>query len=270
MTDKLLDVDAAKALLAGNDNDVTLIQVTSEATYAQAHLPGAVLVTPAELVSGEPPATGKLPSLTRLQQLFQRLGHHSGRHYLVVDDEGGGWAGRFIWTLDIIGHHRWSYLDGGMHAWNAAGEPFSAEPVEPTPLDSPPELDLDYTPLAKYDEIIARLGEDDLVIWDVRSYDEYTGARPAAARSGHIPGAVHLDWDSLKDPARDMRLVSNLGELLGRHGITADKEIITHCQTHHRSGLSYLVGRLLGFPRIRAYHGSWSEWGNRDDTPIEQ
>lgn len=267
MTARLLDNDAAKALLDAADPNTLFVQVTSAEQYAQAHLPGSVLIEPQEIVLGQPPAPGKLPSLERLEALFSRLGHRRDRHYVVLDDEGGGWAGRFIWTLDVIGHQGWSYLDGGLHAWADGGLPLTAEPVSVPPTEV--ELDLDYHPLAKHDEIMARLGEEGLVIWDVRSYEEYTGQRPGAARNGHIPGAVHLDWNALKDPANSYRLAADLGGLLARHGITADKEVITHCQTHHRSGLSYLVGRLLGFGNIRAYPGSWSEWGNLPDTPID-
>jgi 3-mercaptopyruvate sulfurtransferase SseA len=73
----------------------------------------------------------------------------------------------------------------------------------------------------------------------------------------------------LKDPDRATRLVESLPALLAEHGVDPTRPVITHCQSHHRSGLSYMVGRLLGFANIRAYHGSWGEWGNRDDLPIE-
>jgi thiosulfate/3-mercaptopyruvate sulfurtransferase len=105
-------------------------------------------------------------------------------------------------------------------------------------------------------------------IWDVRSAEEYRGERSGARRAGHIPTALNLDWMRLKDPTRQLRLVEGLEGLLRNHGIDRDKRVITHCQSHHRSGLSYLVGRLLGFRDIRAFHGSWAEWGNRDDTPV--
>jgi thiosulfate/3-mercaptopyruvate sulfurtransferase len=114
---------------------------------------------------------------------------------------------------------------------------------------------------------MAALDDDTSVIWDVRSAEEYAGLRSGSARAGHIPGAVNLDWELLKDGNRQLRLVQDLEDLASSLGLFDADQVITHCQTHHRSGLSYLVGRLLGLP-IRAYHGSWAEWGNDPDTPI--
>jgi thiosulfate/3-mercaptopyruvate sulfurtransferase len=127
---------------------------------------------------------------------------------------------------------------------------------------------IDTSPIAEIEDVLQALDDPVQVIWDVRSLAEYQGQRQAAKHVGHIPGAVHLDWMALKNPDDDLRLVADLAHLLAAHGLTSDKAIITHCQTHHRSGLSYLAARLLGYTNIRAYHGSWSEWGNRDDLPI--
>lgn len=249
------------------DRDLTLIHVASADAYAAGHIPGAIHVAPAELVSGIRPATGQLPDAARLQQLFTRIGYRRDATIVAYDDEGGGWAGRFIWTLDIIGHANWLYLDGGIHAWAAAGMPIDRTPVEPQPTSV--SLSLDRTPIADARDVLDRIGDTSTVIWDCRSADEYTGARATAARNGHIPGAVHLEWLDLMDRSRQLRLRTDVAALLESRGITPDKHVITHCQTHHRSGLAYLVGRVLGYPHIRGYHGSWSEWGNRDDTPIE-
>jgi 3-mercaptopyruvate sulfurtransferase SseA len=98
-----------------------LIHVASAEAYAAGHIAGAIHVAPGELVSGIRPATGQLPELARLEQLFARIGYRPEATIVTYDDEGGGWAGRFIWTLDIIGHTDWLYLDGGIHAWAAAG-----------------------------------------------------------------------------------------------------------------------------------------------------
>lgn len=236
--------------------------------YARYHIPGALLVTPPELLHGAAPAPGRLPGLARLQALFGRLGFSRDQHYVVYDDEGGGWAGRFAWTLDVLGHTDWSYLDGGIHAWSEVGGPLESGKCQ-YPQATAPVLTIDSGPIAEVEDVLAAIDDPQQIIWDVRSREEYLGLRSASARAGHIPGAKHLDWLMLKDPDRAMRLVENLPALLAEHEVDPTKPVITHCQSHHRSGLSYMVGRLLGFADIRAYHGSWGEWGNRDDLPIE-
>ncbi len=254
----------------GNASDrATLLvaQVTSAEVYAEGHIPGAVHVAPADLVSGIPPATGRLPDGAGLTALFRRIGYTHGAEVVTLDDEGGGWAGRLAWTLDVIGNPNWRYLDGGLNAWAAAGLAFDGDPVRVSPSDV--EVAVDPGPIAEADDILGRLDDEDLVIWDCRSAAEFAGHRRAAVRAGHIPGAVNLDWLELMDGERDLRLVQDLGALLAEHGIVPERDVITHCQTHHRSGLTYMAARLLGFPRIRAYHGSWSEWGNRMDTPVQ-
>ncbi|MEQ8858808.1 MAG: sulfurtransferase [Pseudomonadales bacterium] len=243
-----------------------LVHVAEAAAYRQAHLPGAVLVEPRQLVIGTPPAPGRLPDRERLDALFGALGLHDDLHLVVYDDEGGGWAGRLIWTLDVIGHRRWSYLDGGLHAWHAAGLPLESG-AGVAPEATRVRVQIDRGPIAEVDDVLAATADRHQLIWDVRSAEEYRGERSGSRRAGHVPGAVNLDWLLLMDPNRALRLVADLESLLAEHGISADKRVITHCQSHHRSGLSYLVGRLLGFD-IRAFHGSWAEWGNRDDLPV--
>ncbi|MGD8832593.1 MAG: sulfurtransferase [Pseudomonadales bacterium] len=264
----LLSPETLASLLAGSEAaTLRLIHVASADAFADGHLPGALLVQPGELVDGRAPAPGRLPDRARLQALFGRLGYTGDEIFVVCDDEGGGWAGRFAWTLDVIGHARWAYLDGGIHAWVASGGAIERGACH-YPAPTTPTLSIDPAPIAGIEDVLDAIDDPGQTIWDVRSRDEFLGLRSGSARAGHIPGAIHLDWMRLKDPERATRLVENLPELLSAHGIDPGKPTITHCQTHHRSGLSYMVGRLLGFTRIRAYPGSWAEWGNRDDLPV--
>ena len=249
-----------------SDENILIIDLCTTELYKQVHLPGAIHVTPQEIVSGIGPAVGKLPPLERLQALFNRIGYDSNKHIIVYDDEGGGWAGRFIWTLDVIGHDKMSYLNGGMHAWLAEKFPVNNEIPETTPTHT--TLTIDSACIATQQDVSDSLDRQDTNIWDARSALEYSGQRKSSARSGHIPGAINFDWMDVMDPARDFRIRADIKQVLASHGITGDKPIITHCQTHHRSGLTYLVGKILGF-NIRAYDGSWAEWGNDSTTPIE-
>ena len=260
---EVLEPDAVADL---PETDTLLVQVTSSALFEQAHIPGAVLIEPAELVCGIPPASGKLPSTAQIAATLSRVGYQPDHRIIAFDDEGGGWAGRLFWTLDVIGHYDWAYLDGGLHAWHAAGLPLAQGASAPAPAE-PCEITIDTAPIAEISDVMAAIDDADSVIWDVRSAEEYAGLRSGSARRGHIPGAVNLDWELLKDANRQLRLIDSLDDVAASLGLLQAKQIITHCQTHHRSGLSYLVGRLLGL-NIKAFHGSWAEWGNDPNTPI--
>ena len=246
--------------------ELLLVDICTEQNHARHHLPGALHIATGKLVSGIKPATGKLPEISRLESLFSSIGFTGNQHIVAYDDEGGGWAGRFIWTLHAIGHHRASCLNGGLVAWAAEGLPLTRE----VPDVAPTHVSLRIHPdvIADKEDVLAALGRDDVQIWDARSPEEWAGTRVAAARGGHIPGAINLDWLELIDRKRGLRLREDVGDLVAARGFRPDASIITHCQTHHRSGLSYLVGRMLGL-NIRAYPGSWSEWGNDPDTPID-
>jgi thiosulfate/3-mercaptopyruvate sulfurtransferase len=245
--------------------NLILVDLTSAERYSTGHIPGARFVDPKRTQLGQPPAPGLLPAKADLETLFGELGHNPGAVYVVYDEEGGGWAGRFIWLLDVIGHSNYHYLDGGLLSWLDQGLPVSTD--VPAPAAGPVDLVLHDEPTATREYLQSRLGAADLAIWDARGPLEYSGEKVVAARGGHIPGAVNFEWTAGMDPARSLRIRKDMPQILDQLGITPDKEIITHCQTHHRSGFTYLVA--LGYPRVKAYAGSWGEWGNHPDTPIE-
>jgi thiosulfate/3-mercaptopyruvate sulfurtransferase len=271
----LLEPEQLAKLLAEPDNNHLLILDTSSAeNYALHHVPGAIHIPPKSLQAGTPPVPGKLPSIEQLTELFSSVGLTADKHVIAYDDEGGGWAGRLIWTLDVIDHKNYSYLNGGLTAW--VNENYPAETTVNHAQKSDLTISIDRTPIAEADDIITLLNESSssdqkFAVWDARSAAEHDGTKVLTKRGGHIPGAINIDWLELMDKQRNNRLV-NLDELqqrLNTLGLTKDKQIITHCQTHHRSGLTYLAMKILGYDTIKGYHGSWSEWGNRDDTPIE-
>ncbi|TDK54948.1 thiosulfate sulfurtransferase [Pseudomonas moraviensis] len=247
--------------------ELILVDLTSPARYAEGHLPGARFVDPKRTQLGQPPAPGLMPAKADLEALFGELGHRKDAVYVVYDDEGGGWAGRFIWLLDVIGHDKYHYINGGLPAWLADGMPMSIQ--VPAAVGGPVSLILHDEPTATREYLQSRLGAADLAIWDARGPLEYSGEKVLAAKGGHIPGAVNFEWTAGMDQTRQLRIRSDMPQILENLGITKDKEIITHCQTHHRSGFTYLVAKALGYPRVKGYAGSWGEWGNHPDTPVE-
>ena len=250
-----------------DDTNLLIVDLCKASVYQQAHIPRAVWLNSRLLMSGELPAAGQLPSLDKLNELFSAIGLTPDKHIVVYDDEGGGWAGRFIWTLDVIGHHNYSYVNGGLHAWLAAN--LAIENTPNIAQASITQLQLNDSPQADIHYLLAHYQDTDHSIWDSRSPEEFSGERLLAQRGGHIPNAVNYEWTWAMDKnnALKIRDLAIVRAELAQLGITDDKTIVTYCQTHHRSGFSYLLGRILGF-NIKAYAGSWSEWGNRADTPI--
>ena len=126
-------------------------------------------------------------------------------------------------------------------------------------------------PLADTDYILSRLGDPGLGLLDSRTPQEFSGEKKYSARGGHIPGAAQLNWTDTMDQSRNLRLKpeAELREMLEQRGLTRDKEIVCYCQSHHRSSHAYIMLKALGYPRIKGYPGSWSEWADRADTPVE-
>lgn len=249
--------------------NLLIVDLCRTEIYAQAHLPGAVHLEYAQIVAAQPPALGLLPDAARLSDTLGSIGMRPESHVVAYDDEGGGRAARLLWTLDVIGHARYSLLNGGLHAWLNERRRISAEPVKPARSDYPVRLGNEV--VADKDYVVNRLHDPAVVIVDTRTPAEYRGETRRADRAGHIPGAVNFDWMNAIDQAHSLRLkpLDELMQVLTGLGVTPDKEIITYCQTHHRSAHTYIVLKRLGYPRVRGYPGSWSEWGNSPETPIE-
>lgn len=271
MSDKIslpLLIEPEQLLPLLGDKRLLILDTSKPDNYAQHHIPGALHIAPSSLQSGLKPAAGKLPNNEQLKALFSAIGLTDQHHVIAYDDEGGGWAGRLIWTLDVLGHKNYSYLNGGLPTWINEGYRCETEVTAATPCDY--QVTIDRNPIAETEDIISSLGKTHFAIWDARSAAEYNGTKVLAQRGGHIPGAINIDWLELMDHSHHLRLkdLSTIQQHLNRVGLNKDKHIVTHCQSHHRSGLSYLVMKLLNYPNIKAYHGSWGEWGNREDTPI--
>lgn len=252
----------------GQDN-LLIVDLCNPQTSASAQVPGAVRLEYVSLLASRPPAAGLLPDAATLGATFSALGLTPEHHVIAYDDEGGGKAGRLVWTLDMIGHARASVLNGGIHAWANEGHPLAQAPATSVPRHY--EARICGEAAADKDYILARIGDPDVVLLDTRTPEEFSGTNKRAERGGHIPGAVNFNWILAIDQERNLRMKSpaELRGLLEGIGVTPDREVIAYCQTHHRSSHTYVVLKSLGYPRIKGYPGAWSEWGNLADTPIE-
>lgn len=249
--------------------DLLVVDLSKPEVYARQHIPGALHVDYGQLVAARPPVLGLVADDAQLSKVFSALGLTGRCHVVAYDDEGGAKAARLLWTLDLLGHARRSLLNGGLRAWLAGGYPLSQEAARVTPSDYRATQHDGVKADQAY--ILAHLHDPNAVLLDTRTPAEYRGEDKRAARGGHIPGAVNMDWTQALNPHDNLRVKpeGELRALLEGLGVTPDKEVITYCQTHHRSSHTYVLLKALGYARVRGYPGAWSEWGNNPDTPIE-
>lgn len=248
-----------------------IVDLSRASVYEQLHIPHALHLQPKLLVRQEEHSMGLLPDIDGLQALIAYLNISPEHHVVAYDDEGGAWAGRLLWNLHCLGFENTSLLNGGIHAWLGAGLPTSSaqEIFSPVSHLVPVNLEQKAAFQIGYDELRQLVEKQEVQLWDCRTEDEYTGLRLAARRGGHIPGARHFEWSTALNRQNHLKLqpLPRTQQRLEQLGFDLNRPVVVYCQSHHRSGLAYILGRLLGW-KIRAYDGAWSEWGNRLNSPI--
>jgi thiosulfate/3-mercaptopyruvate sulfurtransferase len=200
--------------------------------------------------------------------LFSLRGVTPERPVVVYEQDSGIRAARAFWFLEYLSHPAVRLLDGGFAAWVAAGLPVTtdAEAPKPSQWHGTPQPDR----LATWRQVRDRLSNPGATtIVDTRGDAEYFGEEVRAKRGGAIPGAVHLEWKQNLTSAGTFKPVDELTRMYVTAGVRPDREVVTYCQGGYRAAHTYLALRLLGYPRVRNYTGSWREWGDREDLPIE-
>ncbi len=263
-------IEPAELARHRDDARLRVVFVGDAESHARAHIPGSGCIDYADLNRQRPPAGGLLPEPGHLAQVLGRAGITPETHVVACDASGNGRASRLLWTLDCLGHDNWSLLNGGLVAWHADGLPLQTGPMPAADTPPYPVSEGITRARADRDEVLASLDDPNTLIVDARSPGEYRGDDRRAVRGGHIPGAVNVEWTRNVDADNAARLHAPdaLRQMYADAGVTPEHTVIAHCQTHHRSALTYVVLRYLGFTQVRGYDGSWSDWGNDPETPI--
>lgn len=249
-------------------NPPLLLDVRPAEEFAAGHLAGAVhldLWGVSLIDTSEAPLRAFMWMIGHLLSL---RGVTSDRPVVVYEAASGIRAARVFWFLEYLGHPNARVLDGGVPAWTRAGLPLTTDALAPVPSTWHGEPDASR--LATWSDVRDRLGKMETAIVDTRSEAEHFGETVRAKRGGAIPGAVNLEWTNNLAPDGTYKPVAELRAMYGALGVTADREVVTYCQGGYRAAHTYLALRLLGFPRVRNYTGSWKEWGDREDLPIER
>jgi thiosulfate/3-mercaptopyruvate sulfurtransferase len=263
----LVTAQALDTLLRQASPAPTLIDLRPAEQFAAGHLPSAVHLDLFGLSLTDTDPAPLKSFLWIIEHLLAERGVSADRPVVVHDDVSGVRAARAFWFLEYFGHPDVRVLDGGVSAWTAAGLPLTTESHAPKGTGWSGKRRNEV--LATWRDVHERLGRAQVAILDTRSDGEYCGTTVRSARGGAVPGAIHLEWTRNLGPDGAFKPADALQQMYADAGVTPDREVVAYCQGGYRAAHSYLALRLLGYPRLRNYLGSWREWGDRTDLPAE-
>jgi thiosulfate/3-mercaptopyruvate sulfurtransferase len=260
-----------------HDPQVRVVESDEDALfYETGHIPGAVKVD--WFTTLQNPVRRDFISKDEYEKLCSRLGIANDTIVVFYGDKSNWFATYALWLFRYYGHERLRIMNGGRMKWEMEKRPLTKD-VTAYPSAHYTAKEPDQTIRAFRDEVFAQVTAKKPLV-DVRSPKEYTGellAMPnypqeGAMRGGHIPGAVSIPWSTaVNDADSTFKSADELRQIYGNKGITPDKEVIAYCRIGERSSHTWFVLTfLLGFPRVKNYDGSWTEWGNLVNSPIEK
>ena len=242
----------------------------ARAEYAQGHLPGAVyLDLSSDLADAHAPVRNTVASPEALAHAFGAAGIGTDHRVVVYDRRGGYSAGRVWWTLQYAGQTQAALLDGGFTRWQREGRPVTTE------LPDLPPARFDATPQPRWlvhkQDVLCITREGGACILDARSAERFHGLAPETTRhKGHIPGSINVPHRrNLEGDTHVLRDLESLRRIYEAAGVRFDRPVVTSCGSGVTASLAAFALTLCGHPDVSVYDGSWAEWGNSDDVPVE-
>ena len=259
------------------DPKLRLVEVDVDTTaYASGHIPGSVGWNWKK--DTQQTLRRDIPDKAGLEALLGRAGISNDTTVIFYGDNNNWFATFAFWLLKLYGHQDARVMNGGRQKWIDEGRPLATEVPTVAPATYRaigPDLGLRAMREMVHDSV----GKAGSALVDVRSPKEFSGEllapenlpQEGAQRGGHIPGAANIPWGQAVRDDGTFKSAADLKALYGSRGITPDKEIVAYCRIGERSSHSWFVLKyLLGYPKVRNYDGSWTEWGSLVGEPIER
>ncbi len=267
--------------VAGNPpgGEVRLVEVDydPENGYKKGHIEGATLIWWKRDIND--PLTRDIIDKAKFEELMSRNGITPESEVILYGDFNNWFAAFVFWIFKYYGHGKVRIMDGGRKKWELEGRTYTAAEPQVGKAEYrslPPDEGL----RAYLADVRRALDGSDTVMVDVRSPKEFTGEITAppeyptenAQRGGHIPRASNIPWaKAVNDADGTFRPADEIRKNYETEGITEDKDVICYCRIGERSSHSWFVLKyLLGYPKVRNYDGSWTEWGNMIGNPVEK
>lgn len=259
-----------------NDDNVLLVEVDEETElYGTGHIPGAIAWNWETQLQDQ--LQRSIVPKEDFEQLLQESGVNKDTTIVLYGDSDNWFAAWAYWILKYYDHEDVRFLDGGRPKWEAEDRELTTDTVSYDATDyTISAINKQYRALR--DDVAETISGEGFGLVDVRSHDEFTGkilAPPGldelSQRPGHIPGASNIVWSEAVNEDGTFKSKAELEDIYQSKGITPDKEIITYCRIGERAAHSWVVlNELLDYPNVRNYDGSWTEWGNLIEAPIEK
>jgi thiosulfate/3-mercaptopyruvate sulfurtransferase len=260
-----------------NDPAIRIIEADEDVLlYEVGHIPGAVKLD--WHVDVQDAVARDFIDQKGFEQLMSRWGVSNDTTIVFYGDRNNWYACYSFWLFQMYGHAHMKIMNGGRTKWEAEGRPLVKDVPQyaPTAYHAHP---MDESIRAYREDVAAGLKDPNRRLIDVRSPQEYTGEllhmvnypQEGAQRGGHIPTARSIPWAKAAREDGTFKSAEELRQLYGGEGVTPDKQVVAYCRIGERSAHTWFVlTQLLGYPNVRNYDGSWTEWGNLVGAPIEK
>ncbi len=267
-TDVLVDTEWIEAHAA--DPSLRVLEVGGNANaFGEGHLPGAAFVSMRSLSNPDDPIGGQIATAAQVSEALSNVGLGRDQTVVLYDRRNNLQAARVYWVLKYYQHADVRIYNGGTPKWTEDGQMMSTVMVEYEPSDyqaGPPDPEIRTT----WQYVVDHTDDPATLFCDTRSPEEYLGRDVRAERGGRIPGSINVEWTAAVNANGTFKSSEELAALYGGAGFTPDKQIITYCQSGVRGAHTWFVlSELLGYPSVRNYDGSWVEYGNNPESPVE-
>ncbi len=270
-------VDTAWVAEHLNDSNVRIIEADEDVLlYEVGHIPNTAKLD--WHVDVQDPLRRDFVSKADFEKLAGHYGISNDTTVVFYGDRNNWYAAYSFWLFKLYGHQDARIMNGGRAKWEAEGRGFTQD-VPEFAATSYHAKDANLSIRAFRNQVEDLLGKSGYALVDVRSPDEYTGKvihmvnypQEGATRGGHIPGARSIPWAKAAREDGTFKSAAELRDLYGNEGVTPDKQVVAYCRIGERSSHTWFVlTQLLGYENVRNYDGSWTEWGNLVNAPIEK
>ena len=257
---------------------IKIVEVDVDTTaYDQGHVKGAIGLDWRKDLQARP--VRDLLSKEALESLLSQKGISADDQVIAYGDNNNWFAAWFVWNLKYYGHKDVRLMNGGRKKWQDEGRELTSEAPQVQPATYRVAGSPDRSIRALRDEVFKDLSDPNVRLVDVRSPKEFSGEllapeglpQEGAQRGGHIPGAANIPWGQAVRDDGTFKSAEELRALYGSKGVTPDTRVIAYCRIGERSSHTWFVlYYLLGYPNVRNYDGSWTEWGSLIGAPIER